>query len=186
MHCTIQRMWKQDRKWEKGPRSISTVPPGPMEHSALPMIINPDLGSVVYGSSVPTATRWFLSLLLPFHFFFFFFFAYTVPVWGSKICPTYQRGRREGSGQEAKSQPTQRMLITCVLSQAEPGHPLWIKGEIVSRSLIFHPPEMFGCSLSSGFCAREIIRAHSRQPNPSFSWCWTTSPWLLWGHWCPN
>lgn len=115
-----------------------------------------------------------------------FFFTYTVPVGGSKIRPTYRRGRREGRSEEAKSPPTQRMLITCVLSQAEPGHPLWIKGEIVSRSLIFHHPEMFGCSLSSGSCAREIIRAHSEQRNPSFSGCWTTSPWLLWGHWWPN
>lgn len=80
--------------------------------------------------------------------------------------------------------PTQRMLITCVLSQAEPGHPLWIKGEIVSRSLIFHRPEMFSCSLSSGSCAREIIRAHFGQRNPSFSGYWTASPWLSWGHQC--
>lgn len=95
-------------------------------------------------------------------------------------------GKGRGGREEAKSPPTRRMLITCVLSQAEPGHPLWIKGEIVSRLLIFHRPEMFGRSLSSGSCAREIIRAHSEQRNPSFSGCWTTSPWLLGGHCWPN
>lgn len=118
---------------------------------------------------------------------FLFFFTYPVPIGGSKICPTYQQGRSRGWGHyEAKSPPTQRMLITCVLSQAEAGHPLWIKEEIVSRSLIFHRPEMFGWSLSSGSCAREIIWAHSGQRNPSFLVCWTASPWLLWGHLCPN
>ncbi len=73
MQCTIQRMWKQDKKWGKGPKSVSAVPPGPMEHSPLPMIINPDLGSAVYGGSAPTASWWFLSvsLLLPFHFLFY-------------------------------------------------------------------------------------------------------------------
>ena len=31
----------------KGPKSISTVPSGPMEHSPLPMIINPGLSSAL-------------------------------------------------------------------------------------------------------------------------------------------
>lgn len=61
-----------------------------------------------------------------------------------------------------KRPPSQSMLIACVLSQAKPGHPLWIKGEIVSHSLIFHQVEMFRGSLSSGSCVGKIIRTHSR------------------------
>lgn len=176
MLCTVQRMWEQ-KKWEKGPKSISTVPPGPMERSPLPMIINPDLGSAVYSSSVPAASTWFFSsFLFPFSF---------LPILYLLEEAKYVLHISKGEGR-AKSPPTQRMLITCVLSQAEPGHPLWIKGEIVSCSLIFQRPEMFGCSLSSSFCAREIIQAHSKQQNPSLSGCWTTSPWILWGHRCPD
>lgn len=178
MLCTVQRMWEQQKKWEKGPKSISTVPPGPMERSPKPMIINPDLGSAVCSRSVPAASTWFFSsFLFPFSFFYLH-----CTCW-RKQNMSYTSAREEG---RAKSPPTQRMLITCVLSQEEPGHPLWIKGEIVSCSLIFQCPEMFGCSLSSSFCAREIIRAHSKQQNPSLSGCWTTSPWLLWGHRCPD
>lgn len=164
-------MWEQ----KKEPKSISTFPPGSVERSLLPMIINPDLCSAVYSSSMFCGFH-VIPLSLPLSIFFL---TYTVPV-GSKICPTHQ-----GEGR-AKSPPSQRMLITCVLSQAEPGLPLWIKGGIVSCTLIFHRPEMFGCSLSSSFCAREIIQAHSKQQNPSLSACWTTSPWLLWGHRCPD
>lgn len=168
----------------KGPKSISTVPPGPMKCSPLPRIINPDLGAALYGSTAPTASRWSLSVfffLLPFHF--------VHPEHGTcwrKQNMAYISARgREGSCKEAKLPPIQRMLITCVLSQAEPGHPLWIKREIVSPSLIFHHPEMFGCSCSSGSCAREIIQTHSEQWYPSFLGCWTTSPWILGGHQWP-
>lgn len=101
-------------------------------------------------------------------------------------CFTHQRGTRQARHQEAEPPPAQRMLITCVLSQPGPDHPLWIKGEIVSDSLIFHRPEKFTYSLSCGSCATEIIWTHSGQWNPSFSGRWTTSPWLSWGHLCPN
>lgn len=159
------------RNEKKGPKSISTIPPGAMESSPLPMIINPDLGSAVYGSSVPCD-----SSPLPPSPFSFLLTLYLLDA--AKYVLDISKGEGEGIHEEAKSPPTQRMLITCVLSQAEPGHPLWIKGEIVSCFLIFHRPEMFGCSLSSSFCASEIIQVHSRQQNPSLSGCWTTSPWL--------
>lgn len=96
--CNVEykKKWKQDKRWEKGPKSISTVPPGPMKYSPLPMIINPDLG---------LCTLWErLCLQLPddpslssSSSFSIFCTLYTVPVGGSKICPTYQRERREGS-----------------------------------------------------------------------------------------
>lgn len=108
MQCTIQRMWKQDKKWEKGLKSISTVPPGPMEHSPLPMIINPDLGSAVYGSSVPSASRWFLSvsLLLPFHFLF-----YLRGTCWRKQNTSYTSAREKGRG--AARRPSHRQLKGC-------------------------------------------------------------------------
>lgn len=155
-----------------------------MTFSQIAVIINPYVVPALRGSTAPTAPSRFLSVFL---LLLFSISCTRYLLEEAEICPTYQRdGRGRGSCWEAKSPPIQRMLITYVLSRAEPGLPLWIKREIVSCALIFHHPQMFGRSLSSNSCAGEIIRAHSEQRNPSFSGCWTSSPWILWGHWWPR
>lgn len=160
----------------KGPKSISTVPPRSNEvlFSSHDHKFRSGLWTiwecVAYGVQMPPL---FLPPALPFSAHCTVYLLEE-----AKICHTYQRAQRWGSCREAKSPPIQRMLITCVLSQAEPGHPLWIKREIVSCSLIFHCPEMFSCLPSSKSCAKEIIQAHSVQRNPSVLGGWTTSPWI--------
>lgn len=81
--------------------------------------------------------------------------------------------------------PNQRKLFTCVLSA--PSYSLWIKEEIVSQSLIFHHAEMLSSTISSDSCAVEIILAHSGATKSIFlELLDPTSPWLCWGHQCPN
>lgn len=141
------------------------------------MIINSSFGSALDRMAASTACRQYLSAFLLCHFFL-----PPVPVGVGKNYPEYQRG---GAARRT-SLPIQRVLITCVLSQAQPGHPRWIKREIVSCCLIFHHLEMFPCPQTSNCCGTEIIQTHSRLWNPSFSGCWTASPWNLWGHQWPN
>ena len=105
------------------------------------------------------------------------FYPITAPCWGKKT-PNMSYISGWGWGGRAETQPTQRMLITSVLSRPKPDHPLWIKGEIVSRLLIFHCPEMLGCSLSSGSCSGEIILGSSWAAESIFLLVVVRSPWL--------
>ncbi len=59
-----------------------------------------------------------------------------------------------GAGYSVTSE-LKRKLITAGLSQAEAGHPLRIKGEIVSCSLIFQPPREAGILSFSSAAVRQ-------------------------------
>lgn len=87
------------------------------------------------------------------------------------MCPGHQPERKKWEPLAGQvSGDFKRMLITCVLSQAEPGHPSWIKREIVSRpppSRFSPPRDVCLFRFASNCCGGEIIQVHSGQHNPS-------------------
>ena len=114
---------EKGQKMSKRALKCLNGPPGPMTFSQIAVIINPYLGSALRGSTVPTAPSRFLSVFLLLLLFSISCTRYLLEE--AEICPTYQReGKGRGSCWEAKSPPIQRMLITYVLSQPEPGLPL--------------------------------------------------------------
>lgn len=144
---------------KKGPKSNSTVSPRPCAALYPHHKSRSELWQNMVALCLQLPHDFSLSLLFLFHLIFLNLHCTCWKKVKKKLNNPSYISARGGSRQEAKSPQTWRMLITCVLSQAQPGHPLWIKREIVSRSLIFHRPrDVPFAPFSAGSCAREIIR----------------------------